>query len=365
MEDKLDQQQRLCEQAFAAENAGRLRSAAADYRRALLLDIQNPTPYLFLGFALNRLGENQAAASVYSLAADLNANLINAWRNPAVSKDIQIRSHDANELLRSHFSQLHRETLAEYQRRHQGADIQRIHDAVWCATHDQEFRFENEQQQPHLFYVPDLEAIPVFDSSLYPWCRKLEEAHEAITEEYLRLLRNPEVVGKPYIDADASTLEDSWKTLIGSMNWTSLHLYKDEHANRELIEQLPLTCSLLENVPLLTTHGQPREVLFSVLMGEQHIPPHYGLANTDMTVHLPLITSEQAGIKVAEQDYPWQQGKLFLFDDSFLHESWNANPEPRVNLLFGAWHPDLSVHEQNAVAASFETRQAWNNSRSI
>jgi len=365
MEDKLDQQQRLCEQAFAAENAGSLKSAATEYRRALLLDTLNPTPYLFLGFVLNRLGETQAAASVYSLAADLNPNIINAWRNPNVSKDIQDRSHDANEVLRSHFTKMHRDAVAEYQQLHPGADLQRIHDAIWCATHDQEFKFKNEQQQPHLFYVPDLEAAPVFDSSLYPWCQQLEEAHEAITEEYYRLARNPNVVGEPYIDANASALGSSWKPLIGSENWTSLHLYKDEHSNPHLIEQLPLTCAALENVPLLTTRGQPREVLFSVLMGEQHIPAHFGLANTDMTVHLPLITSGNAGIKVAGRDHLWQQGEIFLFDDSFLHESWNANSEPRVNLLFGAWHPDLSAHERKAVAASFESRQAWNNSRSI
>ncbi|MFT7472656.1 MAG: aspartate beta-hydroxylase [Kiritimatiellia bacterium] len=365
MEDTLSRQQQLCEQAFSAESAGRLQSAAADYRRALVLEKSNPTPYLYLGFVLNKMGDSRAAVSVYSLACDLSPKVLNAWRNPEVSKDIQLRSHNANELLRDHFTQLHKSTLAEYQRLYPMADIQRIYDAIWCATHDQEFQFKNVQQRPHLFYVPDLEASPVFDSSLYPWCHAIEAAFEEIREEYYQLAMNPGIVGEPYIDANASALGESWKPLIGSKNWTSHQLYKNDHADRILIEQLPTTCALLEQVPLLKTHGQPREVLFSVLLGKQQIPPHYGLANTDMTVHLPLIASSKAGMNVAGQEYLWQEGKAFLFDDSFLHESWNNSSEPRVNLLFGAWHPDLSAHEQNAVAASFESREAWNKTRSI
>ena len=365
MEDKLSRQQQLCEQAFSAENAGRFRSAATDYRRALMLEKNNPTPYLYLGFVLNKMGERRAAAGVYSLACDLSPKVLNAWRNPEISKDIQLRSFDANNLVRTSFTQLHKSTLAKYQRLHPAADIQRIYDAVWCATHDSEFQFKNAQQQPHLFYVPDLEASPIFNSSHYHWCQALEAAFEEIREEYYQLATNPGNVGEPYIGANASALGESWKSLIGSKNWTSHHIYKNDQADRLLIQQLPTTCALLEQAPLLKTHGQPREVLFSVLMGKQHIPPHYGLANTDMTVHLPLVTSSKAGMIVAGEKYLWQEGKAFLFDDSFLHESWNDDSEPRVNLLFGAWHPGLSADEQNAVAASFESREAWNKTRSI
>lgn len=365
MEDTQGRQQQLCEQAFAAENAGRLRSAAEDYRRALLLDRHNPTPYLFLGFVLNKLGEADAATRVYSLASDLNPLALNAWRNPKVSEDIQLRSHDANDIVRKHFTRLHKNSLEEYRRLNPKADIQRIFEAIWCATHEQEFEYRHAEQRPHLFYVPDLDAAAVFDSSRYPWCQAIEAAYEDIREEYCRLVSNPEIAGEPYIEANSSALGEPWKPLIGSKNWTSHHIYKNDRADQRLMESLPVTCGLLDQVPLLTTHGQPREALFSVLMGKQHIPPHYGLANTDMTVHLPLIASSEGGMNVAGQEYLWQEGKIFLFDDAFLHESWNRSEDARVNLLFGAWHPDLSPDEQRAVSASFEAREAWNKGRTI
>lgn len=365
MNDTASLQYQLSRQAYNAENAGRLRAAANDYRRALLLDKNNPTPYLYLGYVLKKMGENAAAVQVYSLAADLSPKTVNAWREPEISQDIQLRSHDADEMVRAHFTRLHRQAVTEYQRLHPSAAVDRIYQALWCATHDQAFTFKHERQRPHLFYVPDLAPLAIFDASDMPWCRLLESAYEEIREEYYQLTVNPDVSGAPYIDANSSNLDASWQALIGSKNWASLHLYKDDKKDPLLISLLPKTCAVLDRVPLLKTAGQPREVLFSILEGNQHIPPHYGLANTDMTAHLPLITSDQAGIKVAGHVHHWKEGKVFLFDDSYLHESWNRSSEARVNLLFGAWHPDLSLDEQNAISASFESRENWNRSRSI
>ena len=364
MEDTAQVQYQICKKAYNSETAGNLQSAADEYRRALLLDRNNPAPYLYLGYALRKIGKLDKAVQVYSLAADLNPSTLGAWRNPDISKDIQIRSQDANERVRHHFTQLHKQAVANYQQLQPSAKLDRIYAAIWCATHDQSFTYKCDQQQPHFFYVPDLDPVAIFDAEEYSWCQALESAYEEIRDEYFKLSVDPEIDGEPYIDANAA-LDDSWQPLIGSNNWTSLHLYKIDAINAKLIALVPKTCALLEQVPLLKTGGQPREVLFSVLKGNQHIPPHYGLANTDMTVHLPLITSDRAGIKVAGREYLWQEGKVFLFDDSFLHESWNAFAEPRVNLLFGAWHPDLTVDERKAVAASFESREAWNKNRSI
>ena len=40
------------------------------------------------------------------------------------------------------------------------------------------------------------------------------------------------------------------------------------------------------------------EAFFSRLVPGAHIPPHYGLTNTRLTVHLPLIVPEDCGIRV-------------------------------------------------------------------
>jgi len=136
---------------------------------------------------------------------------------------------------------------------------------------------------------------------------------------------------------------------------------------------VPRTLEVLNAIDTLKITGMPREVVFSMLQPGQLIPPHYGVANTDATVHLPLLIaaaredegSEKCGIRVTDTTHLWRRGQAFAFDDSFEHESWNRSASVRVNLLFEAWHPDLSQPERNAVQAAFAARDAWNRQRRI
>ena len=365
MDTILEQQFELCGKAFSAEFSGDLDKAVAGFSAAIALNQNNPAPLLYLGFALAKQGKLEAAKQAYSLAADLSPNTVNAWRNSEVSADIRERSKHADEVIREHFTQLHRTAVGEFQTNYPAANLERVVEAIWCGTHEQEFSFKTEDQQPHLFYVPDLAPIAVFDAQNYEWCAQIEAATDVIREEFLALSQDPEISGTPYIDASSSHLDESWQPLVGSNNWSSLHLYKSDKRYQKIINKVPVTHSLLNEVPLLRTYGQPREVLFSVLQGKQHIPPHFGLANTDMTVHLPLLNLQDCAIKVGTKEYPWQAGKLFLFDDSFIHESWNNSDKARVNLLFATWHPDLTTDEQNAIAYSFVKRESWNRARKI
>ncbi len=49
----------------------------------------------------------KGAAAVFSLAADLSALVINAWRNEQLDELIRVRSKRADEILRNHFTVLH------------------------------------------------------------------------------------------------------------------------------------------------------------------------------------------------------------------------------------------------------------------
>ena len=132
-----------------------------------------------------------------------------------------------------------------------------------------------------------------------------------------------------------------------------------------MLDLFPETLRILSELPIIETSDGPREIVFSVLQGEQRIPPHYGVSNTDMTVHLPLVTTENSAIRVADHVHDWQKGRIFAFDDSFDHESWNDSPEARVNLIFEVWHPELTEHERGAIAASFDARERWNRKRQV
>lgn len=364
MRDAADAQNNICNRAFEAETAGRLDLAIEDYRRAIAYDKLNPTPYLYLGYALEQSGQRNTAVQVYSIAADLDARVINAWRNSGAPGEIRERSRSADRAVRAHFTQLHADSVAAFHRERPGADLDRIYAAIWCQTHAGDTDYRRPDQRPHVFYVPDLTPTAVFDTRQLPCISRLQRAAEEIQREYLRVQPQSLSEHRAYVESPKG-LGAAWQPLIESLNWSSIHLYKHGNPNHKMLDLYPRTWAVLNELPLLRINGAPREVLFSVLRGRQHIPRHFGLSNTDATVHLPLLVPQDAGIRVGDVLHEWRAGEAFAFDDSFDHESWNRSAEPRVNLLFEVWHPDLSRDERDAVAATFEARERWSRSRRV
>ena len=365
MHDSTQMQTKLCTAALDAEEGGRLQDAAKLYRQAIACDDRVPTPYLFLGYVLQNLDRRDAAVQAWSFAADLDPRVVNAWRNENVAADIQRRSKCADNAIRRHFTALHKNTIAAYQREHPQANVDRITAAIWCQTHDTTFEYQHPRQKPHLFFVPDLAPIAVYGPEHMPWQAALETAFKDIREEFLAARESAADEERPYFEPGAADPGEDWKPIANSLNWGSFHLYKQGTANPRLLAMFPATLIALQSVPVLETTTGPREILFSVLQGGQRIPTHFGVANTDITVHMPIIATEESAIRVVDEVNVWQEGKIFAFDDAFDHESWNDGVEPRVNLLFEAWHPDLTVDERSAIAATIDARESWNRSRSI
>ncbi len=354
----------LCHTARAAERTGHLDSAISGFREAALLDTTNPTPLMYLGFALQQANQLERASQVYSLAADLDPRTTQAWRKPGLDEEIRVRSKALDQAIRHHSSALHAAAMQQYQQRHPDADIQRIREAIWCQTHTVPFSYKTPRQRPHLFYVPDLAPVAAFDAADLSWRTTLEGAAEEIRAEFSALAVRHAEAEMPYLNVSLK-LGEGWQSLVGQLNWGSFFLYQNGQVNETLKPLIPRTLDILRQIDTLTIAGTPREVVFSILKGNQHIPPHYGVANTDATVHLPLIAPPDSGIRVADTTHLWAEGEMFAFDDSFEHESWNRSERLRVNLLFEAWHPDLSEQERGAVAQSFEMRDIWNRSRRI
>ena len=49
----------------------------------------------------------------------------------------------------------------------------------------------------------------------------------------------------------------------------------------------------------------------------------------------------------------WRRGEALVFDDSYVHETWNRTAADRVVLLFDVWHPGLGDDEVGAVVDMF------------
>jgi aspartyl/asparaginyl beta-hydroxylase (cupin superfamily) len=102
----------------------------------------------------------------------------------------------------------------------------------------------------------------------------------------------------------------------------------------------PRTAEALHRVPGLTTAG------FSRMVAGTHIKPHEGWVTTVYRVHLGLVVPEgDCALRVGSQVRPWQEGGLFVFDDTVNHEAWNYTTSTRTILLFDFLRPGRAMEE--------------------
>lgn len=126
-------------------------------------------------------------------------------------------------------------------------------------------------------------------------------------------------------------------------DWNVFYLFlhnMDFAANRKLC---PATCSLIDSID-----GQYEHAFFSALAPATHIKRHHGPTNKKLRCHLPLVVPDkQCRLRVGDETINVEEGKCFIFDDSFEHEAWNDDPShARIVLIVDVWHPDLSKPEK-------------------
>ncbi len=350
---------------LAAEQRGDLPGACARYADAAHLYPERAIPLLYLGHALILMGREADAAQVVSLGEELNPGLTRIWRSAKADPRIAERSRQADRVLRQVLTRLHEGSVAGYESDHGLPPLHRVRGAIWCQTHDRPFDYLDPDQKPWLLYLPHLPPQRWFEPRELPWAADLVAAYPAIREEALGALGELSRQRAPYLPARAAP-PLGLEALHGSDRWSSVHLYQEgRRASREVLERFPRTLAALQAVDCVRLHGNPMEVFLSILDAHTRIPPHYGLANTRLTVHLPLQVPEDCGVRVAEESRAAEPGVLLAFDDSILHEAWNGSDGVRIHLIFEAWRPDLTEEEKGAITRTMEDRDRWNYRRRI
>lgn len=337
------------------EQIGSSDRARDAYLRCVKADPRNLLAWLYAGYCLEGRGDVEAAAQLYSLGADVDPRLTRLHQMQDTDPETAKRSKSA-------FGCLSRKMVALHSEATNG--VPRIRDAIWVQFQDKPIAYREQAQRPHEFYIPDLESVRYVDRGRMPWAATVEAAFEDIKAEFLAALPRADEEGRPYLRGEAG-MAPEFDALKGSMNWTALDLYRDGKGNDKLLTAFPKTLAALAQVPLVRVGDEPFEVFFSLLKPKQKIPPHFGLSNHGITVHLPLVVPENCRLRVDQEWREWREGELVAFDDSFDHEAQNNSDELRAVLIFEVWHPDLSSEEIDAVRHCFTSRENWFRSRRL
>ena len=217
-------------------------------------------------------------------------------------------------------------------------------------------------QQPAFLFVPGLDDRPWWPREAFSFLADIEAQTDVIRAEMQAVLADDAAGFAPYLDmSDDAPAAPMWGALNRSASWTGYHFFRHGERIEAHCRRCPRTAAALEALPLLRIPGHAPEALFSVLRPGTHIPPHTGVINGRLTVHLPLVVPPDCGaLAVAREARPWREGECLVFDDSFVHEAINRSAQTRVVLIFDLWHPGLPDTTRGALAAAIAAYGAFN-----
>jgi aspartyl/asparaginyl beta-hydroxylase (cupin superfamily) len=162
----------------------------------------------------------------------------------------------------------------------------------------------------------------------------------------------------PYVEGDPDR-PNRGHALLGDERWSAFDLWRGGVEVAQNAVRCPVTMDALRSAPLPFIAGRSPMALFSQLQPHTHIPPHWGMLNTRLICHLPLIVPPDCRLRVGNEVRKDEAGKAMIFDDSIEHEAWNDSDETRVVLLFEIWRPELDAAERAALTAMFEAIAAY------
>lgn len=167
---------------------------------------------------------------------------------------------------------------------------------------------------------------PVYpNNEPFPYLKPLEDNWNIIRTELDEILKHREEIPS-FIEVSTDQAK-----IAQDQRWRTFVLYGFGTKFEKNCRHAPKTARMLEQIPNLQT------AFFSILGPRYEIPPHRGVSKTILRGHLGLIVPKDAKsctMRVEDKICVWEQGKLFVFDDTYQHEVRNDTDDDRVILLF-------------------------------
>lgn len=329
--------------AYACLGTGDPGASLAATERALALDPGNLRALLLKADHLQRSGDPRAAATHYQ--AVVTAAAAQGQLPPDLAREVararsmcQRHTGQFEAALRQRLSPLGLDEAAAG-RFAQSLDILFGRQRIYV-------------QEPRNYYFPGLPQVQFYPRAEFPWLDAVEAATGEIRAELEAVLRDGNAFS-PYVKSDPGRPRPKGDVMLDNPDWSAFYLWKDGAVVPGNAARCPRTLAALAGAPLCRMPQRSPSILFSLLKPHTRIPPHNGLVNTRLIVHLPLIVPPGCGFRVGNETREWVEGKAWVFDDSIDHEAWNDSDHTRVILLFEIWRPELSERERALVQAMF------------
>lgn len=328
--------------AAALRGLRRPKEEMAALEKALAAEPRNLRALLQKASLLELSGNSRAAAATYRAALQ---TIPPGVELPAPMREVLQQARQAVESNNRALEAFLEQRLRPLRERYAHEALDRVDQCL--ATLLQKERIY--RSQPTFLYFPRLPAIEFYEREDFPWLDALESATEEIRAEIADVLADGPTVLDPYVAHAPGTPLDQWKELDQSRRWGVYFLWREGVAWPEHIARCPRTVAALEAWPRWQVPGSGPTAVFSILDAKTRIPPHTGVTNARLIIHLPLIVPPGCGFRVGAQRREWREGHALVFDDTMEHEAWNDSDEPRAVLILDMWSPFLSAAERDLV----------------
>ncbi|HVZ17877.1 MAG TPA: aspartyl/asparaginyl beta-hydroxylase domain-containing protein [Terriglobales bacterium] len=174
------------------------------------------------------------------------------------------------------------------------------------------------------------------DNSSFPWINRIEENWMTVRDEFDGVMRQQDRIPNVEDISQDGNLGADRKPMSRGAEWKWFFLYGYGHKVEANCARCPKTTELIESVPGM------QGAIFAILAPGKHIPPHQGLYKGLLRYHLGVRIPGAPGmcrIKVADETRAWEQGRSFIFDDTFTHEVWNESNVQRVVFMIDVERP--------------------------
>lgn len=363
--------QSLVKEAVAALQAGDSKKAREVFERVVATGQADTSSWLGLAFACAQLGDNTATLTAVNKSLEVEPRNIRALIFKADHLEHRGESGQALDLYRHALKlavkagelpsdvmrglQRAQEVCARKDEEYKSFLMEKLKAEGFSSGHSSP-RFQQSldivfgskdvfYQEPRRYYFPGLPQIQFYERDDFDWVEAVEAATDDIRTE-LKAAMSGRSKFSPYLQSDAMHLNKDDDSLINSNDWSGLFLWDYGRLVPEVAKLFPKTVKALEAAPLPAVPGQAPMALFSKLTPDTRIPPHNGFLNTRLICHLPIIVPKNCGaLRVGNEERPWVEGEMLIFDDSIEHEAWNISDQERVVLLFEIWRPELNDEE--------------------
>ena len=315
--------------------------------RALALEPRHLAALLQKGMLIEARGDARNAARTYRNAL---ATIPPDAAPPGTVSEALVHAREAGRKDDAALAAAIEERLAAIREHHGAAAYRRVEKCIQLLT-GKRSRYD---PQPTFMYFPEIPAVEFFERAEFPWLDAIEAAVDEIRTELTTVLVSDRAGLEPYVAYPEGVPLRQWQELNKSRRWSAYFLWNQSVAQSAHLARCPRTAQALRGAPLCDVAGRGPNAFFSILDAGTHIPPHTGVTNTRLTVHLPLIVPADCGFRVGNDTRDWVPGKAWVFDDTIEHEAWNRSDAPRAILIFDIWNPHLSAAERDLVRAATE-----------